>query len=321
MFAKADDSLVSEIAKGIETLGYKTRCNIGCSQFRMDIGIINPEKPETYILGIMLDGENCHRSATARDRFAVQPGVLEGLGWSVMRVWTLDWLDDSNGVLQHIKQAVENAQHPQEKPVGEVKTKQAPVFETVEKTPVPNKATLYETADIAPVGTPEQFYLPETVPVIQSLAVLILSAEAPISRNALVHKLIGAWGITRSGDRTDKVLADVFRMIDKRITIDENNAFFWLGKQNPDTYDIYRPADIQGNRRELTEIPSEEIISAVTEVLSEQIGLSRADLIRETAKKFGYTRPGAVMSATVGFAVDKAVTGGKINNNGDRYTL
>ena len=67
MFAKADDSLVSEIAKGIETLGYKTRCNIGCSQFRMDIGIIDPEKPETYILGIMLDGENCHRSATARD--------------------------------------------------------------------------------------------------------------------------------------------------------------------------------------------------------------------------------------------------------------
>ena len=55
----------------------------------------------------------------------------------------------------------------------------------------------------------------------------------------------------------------------------------------------FQPADIQGNRRELTEIPSEEIIAAVTEVLSEQIGLSRADLIRETAKKFGYTRPGA----------------------------
>ena len=197
MFAKADDSLVSEIANGIETLGYKTRCNMGCSQFRMDIGIIDPENPETYILGIMLDGENCHRSATARDRFAVQPGVLEGLGWSVMRVWTLDWLDDSNGVLQHIKQAVENAQHPQEKPVGEVKTKQAPVFETVEKTPAPNKGQRCMKRQIsAPVGTPEQFYLPETVPVIQSLAVLILSAEAPISRNALVHKLIGAWGIT-----------------------------------------------------------------------------------------------------------------------------
>lgn len=319
--AGTSDSLVSEIAKGIETLGYKTKCNIGCSQFRMDIGVINPDNSETYILGIMLDGENCRRSATARDRFVVQPGVLKGLGWSVMRVWTLDWLDDSAKVLQDIKQAVENAQHPQEKPVGEVKTKQAPVFETVEKTPVPNKATLYETADIAPVGTPEQFYLPETVPVIQSLAVLILSAEAPISRNALVHKLLGAWGITRSGDRTDTVLAGVFRMIDKRITVDADNAFFWLGNQNPDTYDIYRPADIQGNRRELTEIPSEEIISAMTEVLSEQIGLSRADLIRETAKKFGYTRLGTVMSATVEFAVDKAVTGGKIKNNGDRYTL
>lgn len=59
----------------------------------------------------------------------------------------------------------------------------------------------------------------------------------------------------------------------------------------------------------------------MTEVLSEQIGLSRADLIRETAKKFGYTRLGTVMTSTVEFAVVKAVSGGKIKNNGDRYTL
>ena len=59
----------------------------------------------------------------------------------------------------------------------------------------------------------------------------------------------------------------------------------------------------------------------LTKQLSEQIGLSRADLIRETAKKFGYTRLGAVMTSTVEFAVDKAVTGGKIKNNGDKYTL
>ena len=171
------------------------------------------------------------------------------------------------------------------------------------------------------MGVSDEFYLPQNAGKIQSLALRIMNAEAPISRNALVHKLLGAWGITRSGDRTDTVLAGVFKSLDKRITVDAENAFFWLGTQDPDTYDIYRPADAQGNRRELTEIPSEEIISAMTEVLSEQIGLSRADLIRETAKKFGYTRLGTVMTSTVEFAVDKAVSGGKIKNNGDKYTL
>ncbi len=38
-------------------------------------------------------------------------------------------------------------------------------------------------------------------------------------------------------------------------------------------------------------------------------------------KKFGYTRLGTVMTSTVEFAVDKAVSGGKIKNNGDKYTL
>ncbi len=316
----ANDSLVSEIAKGIETLGFKTKCNIGCSQFRMDIGIIDPDKPETYILGIMLDGENCRRSATARDRFVVQPGVLKGLGWSVMRVWTLDWLDDSAKVLQDIKQAVENAQHPDEAP-KEIRTAQAPVFETVEKAPAQSKSRIYETAALPVMGTSDEFYLPQNQGKLQSLALRVMNTEAPISRNVLVHKLLGAWGITRSGDRTDTVLAGVFKALDKRITVDADNAFFWLSSQDPDTYDVYRPSDAQGNRRELTEIPSEEIISAMTEVLSEQIGLSRADLIRETAKKFGFTRLGTVMTATVEFAVDKAVSVGKIKNSGDKYTL
>ena len=57
------------------------------------------------------------------------------------------------------------------------------------------------------------------------------------------------------------------------------------------------------------------------EMLMQNKNMIPADLIRETAKKFGYTRLGTVMTSTVEFAVDKAASGGKIKNNGDRYTL
>lgn len=79
-------------------------CNIGCSEYKIDIGIVDPENPDSYLLGILADGENCKNSATSKDRFVLQPDVLAGLGWKIMRVWTLDWLDDSARVIERLNQ-------------------------------------------------------------------------------------------------------------------------------------------------------------------------------------------------------------------------
>lgn len=104
-----DNRIIEEIAKEIEKLGYKVNCNIGCSEYKIDIGIVDPENPDSYLLGILADGENCKNSATSKDRFVLQPDVLAGLGWKIMRVWTLDWLDDSARVIEKIKSEIENA--------------------------------------------------------------------------------------------------------------------------------------------------------------------------------------------------------------------
>lgn len=84
-----DNRVIEEIAKEIEKLGYKVNCNIGCSEYKIDIGIVDPENPDSYLLGILADGENCKNSATSKDRFVLQPDVLAGLGWKIMRVWIL----------------------------------------------------------------------------------------------------------------------------------------------------------------------------------------------------------------------------------------
>ena len=44
-----------------------------------------------------------------RDRFILQPSVLNGLGWNILRVWTLDWFDDKDRVLGNIKAAIDSA--------------------------------------------------------------------------------------------------------------------------------------------------------------------------------------------------------------------
>lgn len=84
-------------------MGYEISCDIGNSEFKMDIGVINPYNSEVYLLGILLDSENCKEAATARDRFVLQPSILQRLGWKLLRLWVLDCLDDPELVKRKIQ--------------------------------------------------------------------------------------------------------------------------------------------------------------------------------------------------------------------------
>ena len=48
-----------------------------------------------------------HSSATARDRDKVRQAVLEGLGWTILRVWSTDWFRDPAGVTERVHTELE----------------------------------------------------------------------------------------------------------------------------------------------------------------------------------------------------------------------
>lgn len=315
-----EDYLILEIAEAVKEMGYEVRCNIGSSQYKVDMGIVNPKDPETYLLGILLDGENCRAAATARDRFVLQPDVLVGLGWSVLRIWTLDWLDDADYVREQIRRAVQKAmeaqEQPQDKADGSTEGNNSvpavcPEFERVEEEPESSASRSYQTAELLPLGTAEQFYLPESAGRIAAAAETILMKEAPISRKALMRRVLDGWGISRGGSRVESIFLDAVRSVDKLETRDGEQVFYWRADQNPEEYEIYRVEDLDGVKRSMDEIPSQEIQAAAAEVLAQQIGLSQADLIRETAKKFGFTRVGSVIENAAGYAIARALDKGR----------
>ena len=311
-----DDYLIDEIAGEIRKIGYDVKCNVGCSEYRIDLGIVNPEEQETYLLGILLDGENCNAAATARDRFVLQPGVLNGLGWSIMRVWTLDWLDDKQYVLEEIKKAIDRAQNsvePEQIDNKQENYKNMPVkFEQEEKI-IHNAREIYHSAEIPVIGKPDSYYEDTSIKRIQSITAAIIAQEAPISRKALMRKVLSAWEISRGGSRVEMIFAKALSLTEKCETADEDRVFLWTKDQDPVHYDIYRVEDQHGNRRNMDDIPSQEIETAIVEVLNEQIGLSEIDLIRETAKKFGFARLGNTIDSTIRYAIRETIKKGIIS--------
>ena len=311
--APAADSTVAEsIAKAIAEMGYDVKCAIGSSEFKVDIGVIDPENEEEYILGILLDGSA--ENSTAQDKFVLQPGVLKGLGWNLIRIWTLDWFDDRQRVLRSIKAAIESV--PKQEKSVKVRVKPtvfaAAAFEKEDISKLANSSREdYVTAEIGVIGTSDEYYLPQNKRRIKEIAEKIIAVEAPISRKLLMKKVLSAWSITRGGARVESIFTDVMSSVPATATQDEDRVFIWREGQRPEEYSAYR-SDSESAKRTADNIPSEEILCAASEVLSEQISLSEPDLIKETAKKFGFARAGGVIESTIGYAVRKGIESGKL---------
>jgi len=75
----------------LERRGWIVRPQIGVSGFRIDLGIVHPDRPGDYLAGIECDGAMYHSALTARDRDQVRQAVLEGLNWKIIRIWSTDF--------------------------------------------------------------------------------------------------------------------------------------------------------------------------------------------------------------------------------------
>lgn len=79
------------IARALRDKGWVVHPQIGVSAFRIDLGVLHPDKPGVYLAGVECDGAMYHSSANARERDKIRQTVLENLGWTLCRVWSTDW--------------------------------------------------------------------------------------------------------------------------------------------------------------------------------------------------------------------------------------
>ena len=79
------------VARALRDKDWMVHPQVGVSAYRIDLGIVHPDAPGTYLAGVECDGAMYHSSAFARERDKIRQEVLEGLGWTLFRVWSTDW--------------------------------------------------------------------------------------------------------------------------------------------------------------------------------------------------------------------------------------
>ena len=94
--------IAGSLCMQLEAHGYRTARNIGHSDLRIDVAVIDPDDELRYRLGILLDGSCYSMEGTVYDKEIGAESVLRQLGWNIRRLWTIDWLDNRDREVDRI---------------------------------------------------------------------------------------------------------------------------------------------------------------------------------------------------------------------------
>ncbi|MBY6414295.1 DUF3320 domain-containing protein [Rhodococcus sp. BP-252] len=109
----ASDAVQEHLVRSIRENGYEVEANYGLSEFVLDVVVREPGS-ERWQVAVMLDGPQWAQRPTVADR-DLTPQLLESMmHWgSSVRVWLPDWIDNPDGVMTQIADAVSRSKERQ----------------------------------------------------------------------------------------------------------------------------------------------------------------------------------------------------------------
>lgn len=309
-----------QIAEKLEEKGYKVKIDVGRSSFRVDVGVVNPDNDNEYILGILCDSYSYENALTSKDRNIVQPNALDLLGWNLMRVWSFDYLDNPKQVIddiciriEDIRMHPENYKHSiQENPQMNIEFESKEIEQVNYSRPYVAFSKVY---DIYGSGNNDIYAKQQIIREIMSL-------EAPISEEVLRNRFANAMGLARAGNQIQNDMHQCLLMIGakKNSNYAKTKMFYWRNDQTTDL-EFYR---IGGDKpRAMDDVPKEEIFVAIKEVLTNDGPMFKEELKRYVAKVFDIKAVGRKVDEAIDDCVSCYLAKGYLTmiDNGSRVAL
>ena len=311
------------MAAEIRKHGYDVHTNIGCSGYRIDIGIVNKEKPSEYILGILCDGNNYYAAKAAKDREIIQHEVLRLLGWTLHKIWSTDWWENAERVMDNVLEAIRNAElkkdlveeYPQQEGINHESQVASMVFNNNfqgQIIPVIDEVSLkaeYKICNLEIVlsTSSDDFLQNRNFQKIKDQINAVVETEAPIMRSLLARRILAAWGISKLGIRINAQFEQLLNEVNLDKTGSDGNNVFWSKNLKADDYNSYRVSTTSVQKRDAEDLPPEEIANAIKETLSYQISLPFDELVREMSRIFGFARSGTNVELAMKRGISKAL--------------
>ena len=308
-----NNEVAKDISRALRKKGYESDIQVGCSGFRVDVAVCDPDDKNRYILAILTDSNEPSRTRTARDREICQPSVLKMLGWNVMKVWSVDWYNDRDAVIAKIVATIDNIKSPlqieEDEPVKyEIKQELADPVPAAQANPNGVQKRDYEFITLNPMKISDSgFYSGAHFAEICADIQNVVNTESPIKEDYLRKRISDAYFVSPSAD-FDKVLGSVLSRVNHNVTIENDIRVIWRSGEGPSTCKYFRTDDV----REGIDVPPVEFINAIRYVLQSAMSLPEVDLRRQVITALGFKRTGNVLAQSFSYALGVLKESGEV---------
>ncbi|MEO6045147.1 MAG: hypothetical protein ABIQ47_14680 [Tepidiformaceae bacterium] len=316
--AETETPFEDAVAAGLRARGHRVQPQVGVAGYRIDLGIYSIDGTR-FDVGVECDGATYHSSPAARDRDWLRQSVLEDLGWVIHRVWSTSWLQNPAAELVLIENALAEARLRQPGAVGWRPSSPAQAADAGEDQdfdpgdPSQPESTghlfvEYVEASISrlPIGADLRL---ETDRTLAPLILAVVGTEGPVHFELIVERLRLRYRLSRVREEARTTI---------RLALDklENKGGLLSGEE--DFYHIAgqevrprRPG--RAARRHVAHISLAELEAGTLAVLGVVTGPTSNDLVRETARHFGYGRTGSEIKISLDQALELMVEAGEVH--------
>lgn len=287
---KEESEFLYSVKKALEDKGLTVDALVGTSKYRLDLGIVD-EKENTYKLGLQCFGTSYQEAQTVRDRDILQESVLKGLGWHIMKINPVDWLENKHNEVARILGTLQDpeeweAENTTVIPASAAFRGAVESTEHVQKQTQEGPERIYEEAQfsIKPLSA-EEFRMPKNTRMLKEVLLKIIDIEAPISLPLLYRQVLKVFTV-RYTEKSVQVIDAVLSNLGFGL-MEEDGMLFVVGESGNEEF--YRVPSMTF-KREFRDIPKSELTSAVISILKNQISLPEEALVTELLKVFGFKK-------------------------------
>ena len=295
-----EDSVYSFLTEN----GHEVHKRVGSAGFRLDLAVVNPERPGEYLIGVECDGATYHSSCVARDRDRLRRQVLEGLGWQITRVWSTDWFRNPGASQEALRAAIDRVREAAREGIvlPEPVAEPVPAVESAEIVKKDEEVPMTVTTAGPPVVelAPTPAYVPcrslvvsaeiepgEYPPIkMAALVAEVVEVEGPVHRKEAANRIRDAFGLKRTGRQVQAAIDAGIEKAVEHWGIQERGEFLWP-REHP--IPVVRRRG-EGIRPQIEMICDEEIEEAVRFVLERQYATEKDALAIEACRVLGFGR-------------------------------
>ena len=276
------------IAEELSAYGYDCRCDVGVSDFKIDVAVVDPKNKHNFILAVLCDGTS---NFSVKDRTVLQVQTLKRNNWNVIRLYSINFFNNPKREIKKIKDYLDKLTSDG-KPVAISFKKPYRVCKTEEKEQGPDYVLSGENDA-------------EVMRVIKA----VVAAEEPISTQFLMSRTLAAFGISKYGIKLESKLRS---LIDKCAFGSRGmiGNVYYFKNDKYEGFDRYRVEENTCLRTTDNDFTPYDVISLVKGILLNKVSMYADELIPAALKELKVPRSSDKLTSFVSACIDEGVRRG-----------